>query len=174
MKAAVSLAGEGGIDRCLTMLREAREANVRAAAADIIGHLDPSGHIPVLIEVLGQEEHEPAQWQLAHALARGGEEGLKELSSFFSRDRNEHRKHEILSSLAHMEEYDAGPFLVQALLSDSFPDIRTHAAELLGKLADEGAIAALTQALRQEGNPQVRESIAKQLSRARERRGSAG
>lgn len=171
LKAAVSLSGNDGLDRCLGLLREAEEGVVRAAAADIVGHLDAAGHVPELVEALAREEFGSSQWHLARALVGAGEEGTSRLAEFLSRDRNTHRKHEILSSLADQEEYDATPIFIRTLLSDGDPHVRERAAEILSKTADDRAVTALTQALRQESDSQFRRHVAKLLSQARERRG---
>ena len=72
LKAAVSLSGEEGLDRCLGLLQESKEGDVRAAAADLIGHLNATNHIPQLLEVLAREDFGRAQWQLTQAIARAG------------------------------------------------------------------------------------------------------
>jgi HEAT repeat protein len=174
LKAAVSLSGDEGLDRCLGLLAGSNEGDVRAAAADVIARLDPSGHVPQLVEALGREEFGRTQWHLTQALARAGEAGMTQLTEFLAEDRNEHRKHEILSSLSHLDEGDASSVLASVLLRDDQPRIREHAAEILAKIANNNALAALTRALEQEADADVRERVAEHLSRARERRGGGG
>ncbi len=171
LKAAVSLSGEEGLDRCLGLLQESKEGDVRAAAADLIGHMNAADHIPQLLDGLAREDFGRAQWQLTQAIARAGDEGIEGLTEFLRRDQNEHRKHEILSSLSYMENFDATPVLSRTLFEDHQPRIREHAAEILSRIGNEPAILTLTEALQREQDAGVKNHITKLLSKALERRG---
>jgi HEAT repeat protein len=170
LKAAVSLSGEEGFDHCLGLLQESEEGDVRAAAADIIGHRGASAHLPQLMEVLGREEFGRAQWQLTRAIAMAGDEGMAQLEQFLLEDRNVQRKNEILSSIANLEDRDAIPLLTRELIEDSQPHIREHAAEILSKTGDDRAIHALADALHRETDTRVKERISNLLDWAWQKR----
>jgi HEAT repeat protein len=170
LKAAFDLSGDAGTERCLALLRESADGDVRAAAADILGHHDVSRHLSDLVDVLGNEDMGRAQWHLARAIAEAGPEGMSHLSQILKRDGNEGRKHSILDVLASYHQSEAVPLLVTSLLTDSQAGIRDRAAEALGDIPGESALAALTRALSQETNPQVRATIARALEAAQGRR----
>ncbi|HAK94635.1 MAG TPA: hypothetical protein DCM87_06440 [Planctomycetes bacterium] len=170
MKAAVNLAGEGGNAQCATLLGRADDGDVRAAAADVLGHRGAAAYLPNLVDALAQEEFGRAQWHITRAIAMAGEDGVQQLDEFFARDANEPRKHEMLNALAYMEGFDSTRFLAEALLSDRSGGIRSHAAEILAKKADDAALALLAQAAGREGDAEVRAAINAALDAAKKRR----
>jgi HEAT repeat protein len=170
LKAATALSGRDGFDHSLELLQSAEEGDVRAAAADIVGRFEAEEHLPQLLEVLGREEFGRAQWHITRAIAQAGEEGLNQLTEFLSRDQNEPRKQEVLSSLFHEEDVDATSVFARTILSDPSPRIREQSAEFLSRIGSEEAVTALTQALQRETDAEVRQRMAKLLGKAREKR----
>ncbi len=170
LKAATSLAGESADARCAALLGQAEDGDVRAAAADILGHRAARTYLPELIDALSKEDFGRAQWHLTRAIAEAGEEGMTRLTELLAGGTSPARAHEMLNALAYMEGFDSTGFLGRALLDNRAPDIRSHAGEILAKKGDDAALALLGQALARESDEGVRTALQAALEAARKRR----
>ncbi len=171
LKTACRLSGEDGLKRAMDLLQNAEDGNVRAAAAGILAH-EAAGleeTIPYLAGTLEKETFGRAQWEIAHALAESGAEGINELGRLMKQDPNEQRRHEMLNSVEPVRTDEIMPFLAQTLATDRAPGIRIRAAEILGDRGTEEAVKALVHAKGTEADPDVLETINRQLERLQNR-----
>jgi len=170
LKAGVRLAPETTLERCLGLLgNEQAPPELRAAAADILGHVEPERYVSEITQALERENFEPAQRELAAALARAGEEGLSALKDILSGEAPGEKKHAVLDALGDPRLREKAkvsvPLLVQALIGDKDPGVRLHAADILADRFPDQASQILGQALTREQDPEVRRRLSEILAR---------
>ena len=133
LEAAYQLSGDAGRDHCLSLLREAADGDVRAAAADVLGRHDAGRHLTELVDVLGREEFGRAQWHLARAIADAGPAGLARLGEIMKGDGNGQRKHAILDVLSSFHLNESVGVLREAMAQETDQHLRARIAEAIAE-----------------------------------------
>jgi len=133
LETALQLAGPSGTDRCLSLLRDSANGNVRGAAAEVIGDRGASQHLPELADAFGREDVEATQRHLARAIGRAGPEGVAQLGEMVKSEGNLARRAAILSVLSRYHASESLDVLRDAMARETNEEIRTWLTEVVEK-----------------------------------------
>ncbi len=156
-------AGEEALPHLIPLLEESRS---REAAFEVLGRLASPSSFPTILEHLGvpahrfSEERSDESSTTGEASSPGGSSGSIRRRGF--------RDEDFLGRPVTSCVLAIGPPIAEGLasmLSAGAPDVRAHAAWLLGRIGASSAVPALVEALMEEGDERVASVIVRALGR---------
>ncbi|MFH1435852.1 MAG: HEAT repeat domain-containing protein [Pseudomonadota bacterium] len=135
-------------DRVFDLAKELASSDkkgLRQYGIDIVGRLNDTRALPILIEAL-DDKSEDVRQTAARGLSAGGKDAFKALTDRLEKEKSVDVRIEILRTIGYTGDSKAVPLLIAASKDDT-ARARAEAVRALGQFDDEKAIEALMEAL---------------------------